>query len=319
MKKIFGPVPSRRLGRSIGINNIPPKICSYSCVYCQLGRAIEMSVTRREYYKPQDLIDEVGQRLRELSERGEKPDYLTFVPDGEPTLDLRLGESIAGLKQFGIPVALITNSSLMAEPALREELCGLDWISLKVDAVSPEVWKKIDRPHKDIDFPRMLHGVLTFSETFQGKLTTETMLVEDHNAVEDEIDKIAAFLEEVEPNIAYISIPTRPPAEKWVRPAGEEILGYAYHRFAEGLSRVEHLIGYEGNDFSSSGNSYEDILSITAVHPMRHDAVEELLAKGREDWKVVDRLLGDGKIICNEYNGQKYYLRKFREKQMGTR
>lgn len=319
MKKIFGPVPSRRLGRSIGINNIPPKICSYSCVYCQLGRAIEMSVTRREYYKPQELIDEVGQKLRELSDRGETVDYLTFVPDGEPTLDLRLGESIVGLKQFGVPVALITNSSLMADPVVREELNELDWISVKVDAVSPEIWKKIDRPHRDIDFSRMLHGVSTFAETFQGKLTTETMLVEGFNTGEDEINRISDFLEELEPGIAYISIPTRPPAEKQVKPAGEEALGYAYHRFAEGISRVEHLIGYEGNDFSFSGDAYEDILSITAVHPMRQDAVEELLSKGSDEWAVVDRLLEEGKIICNEYNEQKYYLRKFREKQMGAR
>jgi len=137
--------------------------------------------------------------------------------------------------------------------------------------------------------------------------------------VEEEIDGIAGFLERIEPQIAYISIPTRPPAEKWVRPAGEGVLGYAFHRFAEGLSRVEHLIGYEGNEFSFSGNPYEDILSITSVHPMRQDAVDELLAKSGDDWSVVDRLLSDGKILCNEYNGRKYYLRKFREKQMGSR
>ncbi|MFO7848725.1 MAG: radical SAM protein, partial [Spirochaetia bacterium] len=277
MENIFGPVPSRRLGRSIGINNIPPKVCTYSCVYCQLGRAIEMTAERRSFYTPAELVESAGRRIEELREKGEKIDYLTIVPDGEPTLDIHVGELIDGLRQFKIPVALISNGSLMADPQLREELMALDWLSVKVDAPDEETWRRIDRPHKKIDFRHMRAGIKFLAETFKGILTTETMLVKGVNDSRRQIDGIADFIETLEPVKAYISIPTRPPAESWVVPADEESIAYAYGTFASAIPFVENLIGYEGNEFNASGDARQDLLGITAVHPMRRDAVDELL------------------------------------------
>ena len=109
----FGPVPSRRLGRSLGINNIPAKVCSYSCIYCQLGRTIKISVERRAFYNPEKVFENVRRKVEEAKIRGEKIDYLTFVPDGEPTLDLNLGVEMELLKGMGIPIAVLTNSSLL--------------------------------------------------------------------------------------------------------------------------------------------------------------------------------------------------------------
>lgn len=315
---IFGPVPSRRLGRSIGINNIPPKTCSYACVYCQLGRAIEMRSARSSYYSPEEITAAVGEKLDELPS-GEKVDYLTFVPDGEPTIDKELGKSIAALKKFGIPMALISNSSLLADPQVREDLQGLDWISLKIDTVNEETWRKIDRPHKEIDFKKMLQGIRVFSETFGGKLTTESMFVKGLNATENEIDGIAEFLDKLEPNVSYAAIPTRPPAEGWVEPGPEKLVAYAYRRFAECVPRVELLIGYEGNAFSHSGDAYKDILGITAVHPMREDAVLKLLERDGAEWGLVEQLLEEGQLLKTKFGGHTYFLRKFRNKQMGGR
>ena len=318
MKHTFGPVPSRRLGRSIGINNIPPKVCSYACVYCQLGRAINMQSTRSSFFPAEQICAEVDERLAQLA-ADEQVDYLTFVPDGEPTLDSNLGSIIAALKKHKLPIALITNSSLMGIPEVREQLNELDWISLKVDAVHEDLWRKVDRPHKEIDFHRMMQGMITFSETFQGRLTTETMMIQGMNAKTEEIDAIAEFLERLEPNISYVAIPTRPPAEGSVRPADEEMIGYAYNRFAERVPRVELLIGYEGNAFSHSGDARDDILSITAVHPMREDAVGELLAKDGAGWEVVTQLIEQKKLLHTDFNGHTYYVRRFRDKQMGAR
>ncbi len=317
METVFGPVPSRRLGRSIGINNIPPKVCSYSCIYCQLGRALNMQYERSEFYDPQKVVDDVADRVEKTREGGTSVDYLTFVPDGEPTLDVHLGEEIAGVKELGIPVALISNSSLMAQPGLHDELAQLDWISLKIDSVNEETWKKLDRPHKRIHFTSMLEGIARFAENFNGKLTTETMLISGYNDTEEEIETIARFLERIEPAISYISIPTRPPAEKWAVAADEIKLAQAYSKFAGRVAHVEHLIGYEGNDFGFTGNAYDDILSITAVHPMRDDAVSELLEKDSADHEVLDKLIDEGRLLSAEYHGHKYYVRKFREKQMG--
>ena len=309
MAFVFGPVPSRRLGRSLGINNIPPKICSYSCVYCQLGRTLRMEGERRAFYKPKELIRAVRERVKELREGGERIDYLTFVPDGEPTLDANLGEEIAALKDLGIPIAVITNASLIACEDVREELSQADWVSLKVDATTEAVWKRVNRPHKALSLEEIQKGILKFARNFRGTLATETMLVSGVNDASEEIAAVAGFLAEVKPDIAYISIPTRPPAEPWVKPPTEEVLTQVYAIFEERLPHVELLIGYEGDAFAASGDAAHDLLSITAVHPMREGAVRQLLARDRADWDVVRELVHAGKLVELEYSGHRFYMR----------
>jgi len=313
----FGPVPSRRLGRSLGINNIPPKICTYSCVYCQLGRTFRMQVDRDAFYDPEEIIRAVEARLSELRRKDEPVDYLTFVPDGEPTLDLNLGQEIELLKQLSIPVAVITNSSLIFREAVREELSQADWVSLKVDAASEPVWRRINRPHKELDLAEIKQGLLEFARTFRGTLASETMLIQGLNEDTAELEKTAKLLAELEPAIAYIAIPMRPPTEAWVKPADEGAVARAYALFSERLPRVELLIGYEGNAFSTIGDAVQDLLSITAVHPMRKQAVQELLARDRADWEVVRRLLAEGKLVELTYRGERFYLRKLSGRSAG--
>ncbi len=308
---VFGPVPSRRLGRSLGINNIPAKICSYSCVYCQLGGTTRMSIEREEFYKPESILNEVKWKLKEAELRGERVDYLTFVPDGEPTLDVNLGREIKLLNQMGIPIAVLTNGSLLQFSDVRGNLMEADLVSLKVDAVSRDLWRRVNRPHRDLVIDDVLEGMAKFSKAFGGRLITETMLIDGVN-YGGELEMIADFLRELKPYRAYIAVPTRPPAEGWVKPASEELVNRAFHVFSErlGCEAVEYLIGYEGNAFSSSGDAEEDILSITAVHPMREEGVRELLRRAKADWGVVERLLDEGRLIELEYEGYRYYMRK---------
>ncbi len=312
----FGPVPSRRLGRSLGVNNIPDKICTYACVYCQIGRTLRMEIERRPFYEPELIFREVSEKVREARERGEPIDYVTFVPDGEPTLDINLGREIDLLKQLGIKLAALTNASLIWREDVREDLLKLDFVSLKVDAVSEALWRKIDRPHKSLNLEKILEGMLEFREEFRGKLVTETMLI-DGVDYGNEFERIAEFLEELKPDKAYIAIPTRPPAEPWVRPAREEVINMAFQTFSEhlGEDRVEYLIGYEGNAFAFTGNVEEDLLSITSVHPMREDAVREFLRKANADWDVIEKLIGEGKLIELEYNGKKFYMRRLKSRE----
>jgi wyosine [tRNA(Phe)-imidazoG37] synthetase (radical SAM superfamily) len=136
---VFGPVPSRRLERSLGMNNIPPKTCSYSCVYCQVGKTTNITVDRQAFYKPEELSRAVRRKVDEATARNVKIDYLTFVPDGEPTLDLSISKEISSLKQTGIPIAVITNASLLWRDDVKEDLRKADFISLKVDAVSEDL------------------------------------------------------------------------------------------------------------------------------------------------------------------------------------
>lgn len=307
---VFGPVPSRRLGRSVGINNIPPKICSYACVYCQLGRTLKMQIERKAYYNVEDIAKEVREKIEELKERGEKIDYLTFVSDGEPTLDVNIGNEIEALKPLGLKIAVITNSSLIWREDVRKELSKADWVSLKVDAATDEIWHKIDRPYRKLCHDDIFDGMMRFSENYEGFLATETMLVKGINDSEQELEKIAEFLVKLKPDKAYISIPTRPPAEKKVLPPEEYKINIAYQIFKQKGISSEYLLGYEGNEFSSTGDIEEDLLNITAVHPMKRLAVEKLLQKCNCDWDVINKLIDEQKLIKFEYQNETFYMRK---------
>lgn len=307
----FGPVPSRRLGKSLGINNIPVKVCSYACVYCQVGRTTRMVVERDQFYEPEDIVREAEERLHKAGSRSERVDYLTFVPDGEPTLDINLGREISKLKGLGIPIGVITNSTLLWREDVREELALADWVSLKVDCLRHEVWRKLNRPHKRLSLPSILEGMRDFARPFAGKLVTETMLVEGVNDSESGLQEIADFIRSLHPSRAYLSVPTRPPAMEWARPVCEETLARAHEIFAEHVEQVEYLVDYEGDAFASTGDVSSDLLSITAVHPMREEAVEALLRKTGASWDIVERLVQRGDLKKASFGGHLYYLRRF--------
>ncbi|MBN2085543.1 MAG: radical SAM protein [Anaerolineales bacterium] len=307
----FGPVPSRRLGKSLGINNIPPKTCTYSCVYCQVGRTTEMRVDRRSFYDPEAVFRDAREMVEQAKTNGERVDYLTFVPDGEPTLDVHLGGMISLLKPLGIPIGVITNGSLVWREDVREELAQADWVSLKIDSVREAVWRAVDRPHKALRPDSILAGMLDFAKGYTGKLVTETMLVAGHNDGADDVRDIADFLVRLNPDTAYLSIPTRPPAEKRVHIPEAETLNRAYQILTGKVKSTEFLIGYEGNAFAFTGDTEADLLSITAVHPMREEAVRDLLARAGAGWPLVERLKARGDLVESAYEGHRYFLRKF--------
>ncbi len=312
----FGPVPSRRLGRSLGINNVPPKSCSYSCVYCQVGKTIDLTITRRSFYKIEYIFEQVKRKVNETILRNELIDYLTFVADGEPTLDINLGNEISLLKQIGIPKAVITNSSLIWQNDIKQDLLKADFVSFKIDTVNEKLWKKINRPYKDLRLNTILEGISDFAKEFGGTFVSETMLIDGIN-YGDEFEQIAEFLKHLKRlDKAYIAIPTRPPTERWVTPAKEETVNEAFQVFAEelGANKLEYLIGYEGNAFSVTGRVEEDLLSITSVHPMRKEAVKEFLRKTNTSWSIIEKLLLEGKLVEREYAGKLYYMRKLASK-----
>ncbi|MGC9347715.1 MAG: radical SAM protein [Anaerolineae bacterium] len=306
----FGPVPSRRLGRSMGINNIPPKICTYSCVYCQLGRTIKMQVERQAFYEPKEVQSAVQEKVGRARESEESIDYLTFVPDGEPTLDVNLGREITLLRPLGIRIAVITNGSLVSREDVRTDLAKADWVSLKVDAASERVWRQVNRPDKALQLAAIQEGMLQFAESYTGKLMTETMLVKDLNDGEEQMREVAEFLTRLRPDIAYLAIPTRPPAEKWAQPPDEGIVNRAYQVLSESLERVEYLIGYEGNAFAFTGNVEDDLLSITSVHPMREDGVSEFLSRASADWSTVHQLVAQNQLVETKYGGHRFFVRR---------
>jgi wyosine [tRNA(Phe)-imidazoG37] synthetase (radical SAM superfamily) len=306
----FGPVPSRRLGRSLGINNIPAKICTYSCAYCQVGRTMQMEVKRRSYYPPKDIYEEVKEKADSSKSQGLAIDYLTFVPDGGPTLDIYLGQEIDMLRPLGIKIAVISNASLIWDEKVREELLKADWVSVKVDALEERIWRRMDRPHRAIEQQAILQGILDFSKDFKGVLVTESMLLADINDDEISVQAMAEFLVKVDPAIAYISVPTRPPAEKWAAPPSEASINHAYQILSAKMKRVELLVGYEGDNFDFTGNVERDLLAIAAFHPMREAAVRKFLQQAQENWQVVEKLIEQGLLVKTKYQGNSFYLRR---------
>jgi wyosine [tRNA(Phe)-imidazoG37] synthetase (radical SAM superfamily) len=314
----FGPVPSRRLGRSLGINNIPPKICSYACIYCQLGRPIKMRIGRQAYYLPRQIFQEVHQTIEQAGQDKHQIDYLTFVPDGEPTLDINIGKEIKLLRELEIPIAVITNSSLLWREDVKEELLKADWVSMKIDSVSENTWRKVDRPHHSLHLATILEGISVFGDQFKGELTTETMLVNKMNDDSEELKQISEFVARIEPSVAYLTIPTRPPAENYAIAPEEGKINQAYQIFKDKIPHVELLIGYEGNAFAFTGNVKEDLLSIMAVHPMRADAVDNFLKRSQSDWSIVHQMIQQGKLLETTFKGHTFYMKRFQRRKKRT-
>jgi len=271
-----------------------------------------MQINRREFYKQEEILHAVEKKVKEARERGEPVNYLTFVPDGEPTLDINLGKEIDMLRSLslGIKIAVITNSSLIWKEDVRDDLHKADWVSLKIDAVNQGIWRRINRPYGSLKLDKIQEGISGFSHTFNGELATETMLIQDVNDDTKEVEQVADFIAGLNSKKSYISIPTRPPAEKGVTPATECEINIAYQIFKARSINVEYLIGYEGNAFAYTGNVEEDLLSITSVHPMREDGVKEFLTKAKADWSVIKRLIDEDKLVQVKYKDKKFYMRK---------
>ena len=293
------------------MNNIPPKHCSYSCVYCQLGKTAHLEVERREFYRPEDIVREIEEALDSL--QGDL-DYVTFVPDGEPTLDRNLGKTIQLLRsRLDVRVAVITNASLLYLPDVRADLSEADLVSVKVDAVSERTWRLVNRPHPAISNRLRLEGLAKFSEEFSGTLISETMLVRGCNDSTREIELIGDFLARLNLHKAYIAVPIRPPAEKFVRPPTEDALTAAHEILASflGGERVELLMSYEGPQFSASGDPIESLLATISVHPMRLDYAESYLRRyNLNPREVLSSLQESGYLAIVEYLGKQFVVRR---------
>lgn len=305
----FGPVPSRRLGRSLGVNNIPPKHCSYACIYCQVGRTTSLEGDRSTFYPPAQVVSAVEHRVAACRASGQRIDYVTFVPDGEPTLDLHLGEEIQALRPVGISIAVITNGSLLWRPDVRADLQTADLVSVKVDAADEPTWRHVSRPNRVLSLPVVLDGIRQFATEYRGRLLTETMLVGGLNDEHGTVENLARFLETLRPSVAYIAVPTRPPAEADVRPPGERAVVVAYELLAARLPRVELLTGDEEGGFGCTGDAARDLMGILAVHPMLEDAGWRYLKEAGAGASVLGALLDRGRVVRVHHRGRVFLTR----------
>ena len=209
-RTVFGPVPSRRLGRSMGIDLVPFKTCSYDCIYCQLGRTTDLTVTRYEYVPLDAVIEDVRAGL------SRKPDYITLSGSGEPTLYSRLGELVAGIKEMtDIPVAVLTNGSLLWQPDLRRELAAADLLIPSLDAGDTAVFETVNRPHRSIDFDAMVEGLVQMRREFAGHFWLEVFLLNGYTALPAQLESLVALVRRIAPERVQLNTVCRPPAEDY--------------------------------------------------------------------------------------------------------
>lgn len=312
---VFGPIPSRRLGESIGVNNIPPKTCPYSCIYCQLGRTNKMQISRRSFYDPKEILKEAELKVEQLKKQNKHADYFSFVPDGEPTLDINLGKEIDLLKRFGIKIAVISNASLIWMDSVKNDLLNADWVSLSLDAADEKTWHKIDRPHNFLSFDKITKGIADFSKEYKGTLVTETMLVKGINDSNEHIEKLSEKIAEISPKTAYFLTPTRPPAEKYAESISDEKMkdcAALLHK-KSGVS-VGCITGSENSDgFFFSDNAIDDLLSIMSVHPVRESVVYNILKERDLENNIIDKLCKEKKILRFSFNGETFYRRNMQK------
>ena len=268
-----------------------------------------MQIKPKAFYTPGSILSSVETKLKQSHSSEIPVDYVTFVADGEPTLDINLKQEIKGVKELGCKSAVISNASLIWRPDVQDALMEADWVSLKVDAVIKNVWRRINRPHGKLLMQKILEGAIEFSDSYPGKLVTETMLVRDLNDDSEHLNHVAVYLSELNPKTAYLSMPTRPPAEARVRPPRENQLQMAYEIFRKELPDVAFNISYEGDDFQATDDVASDLLGITAVHPMREDAVFKFLRQAGADKGILEDLVLKNRLVKIEYEGKTYYLR----------
>jgi wyosine [tRNA(Phe)-imidazoG37] synthetase (radical SAM superfamily) len=306
VKYVFGPVPSRRLGKSLGIDPIPLKTCNWNCVYCQLGRSKPLRNERLEYFPRTEVIAEVKLALASYAQ-GEI-DWVTFVGSGETTLHASIGWLIQQVKSLTpLPVAVITNGSLFYIPELRHELSAADAVLPSLDAGNAQLYRMINRPHPEVTFERLLDGLIAFRKGYHGKLWVEVMLVQGLNDTETALIQIAEALKSIQPDEVHVLQPERPPAETWVQPTDEAGL----LRAQAILGNISRIIYPVRGSFNLNGSEplLEAIIGIIQRHPMKEDELIETLEhiSTEEVVEMLAELEKSGKAQVVERYGTRFW------------
>jgi wyosine [tRNA(Phe)-imidazoG37] synthetase (radical SAM superfamily) len=297
---VFGPVPSRRLGLSLGVSPIPEKTCNYTCTYCQLGRTTHMSNERKMFYP----VEEIAKEVKDALKKNESIDVVSIVGEGEPTLYLGLGELIDAIKTFtNKPIALITNGALFYDEQTRKECLKADIVLPSLDGYDELSWKAIDRPIGTLNFDKVLAGLIQFGIEYSGQHWIEIMLVKGVNDTDESLKAFSKVLSKIKYDRLYINTPVRPPAESFVQPTEHEIV----EKFAQTLkgTAIDSLVS---TGFSSDiSDNYDALHSIILRHPMNNFEIDNFLetrnSSKQERESVFSKLQNNDSITSTEYKG----------------
>lgn len=299
----YGPVPSRRLGRSLGVDLVPYKICSYDCVYCQLGRTTNLTLAREEYFPTKGLTEELKSRLA----HGHEMDYVTVSGSGEPTLHVDVGRVIESIKHHSsVPAAVITNGSMLTEPEVREALCRADLVVPSLDAVDQQTFDLVNRPVPGLRFQDVFEGLVRFSREYRGKLWVEVFLLEGMNADEEHLLRFRDLLAEVDHARIQLNTVVRPPAEESARRVSPEKLQYAAALFGEKAEIIAPLERRGVPEGEQAGAL--DVLALLRRRPCTlADVAAGLNIHPNHAVKLLQDLEARGRIVESRREGAVFY------------
>ena len=304
MKYFYGPVPSRRLGFSLGVDIIPVKTCSFDCVYCQVGRTTRLTTRRRSFVN----IGEFTRELRAIYARRPRIDYITIAGSGEPTLHKGLDSLIGIIKRethHAYPVAVITNSSLLYQKQVRKELLSADLIIPSLDAATRKTFNKIDRPHASVRFEKILEGLIRLRQEFKGKLWLEIMMLAGFNDSVQEWRAFKPLIAALAPEKVQINLPVRPSGAKINLPPYKKIL-----MFKKIIGpRAQIVPGfYKETKKQFSQSVQKDLVRMLSVRPTSYPDLLNCLGLERRELDRNLRLLStEGRIRSKMHRGKKFY------------
>lgn len=301
-KFIYGPIPSRRLGKSLGVSPIPKKACNYACIYCQLGQTQHMTNRRQMFFEVEEILKEVEAVLQTDIDF----DVITVVGEGEPTLYLGLEDLLKGIKAMtDKPLAVITNSGLMYLPEVRQALMSADIVLPSIDGYKAENFKKINRPYGKINFSEMAEGLNIFSKAYLGQLWAEIMLMKGINDSEDDFEAYKQVLEQLRYDRLYLNTPIRPPAEQSVEVISDEAMEKAVDKLGGIAINLMATNGF----YSEIEDDYQAILSIIKRHPMNQFELNHFLeSRGcQTQANLICQLEADPQIQMIVYKGYRTY------------
>jgi wyosine [tRNA(Phe)-imidazoG37] synthetase (radical SAM superfamily) len=303
-KYIFGPVPSRRLGRSLGVDLVPYKTCTFDCIYCDLGRTTHKTICRDSYVKPEEVRKELELTLPNLSR---KPDYITIAGSGEPTLNQHIGEIIHNIKDTTpIPLAVLTNSSLFSLQEVREALLGADVVIPSLDAVNDVVFQCLNRPHPSLKIDEIISGLVQFRKQYPGQIWLEVVFCRGLNDDKEEVERLGGIIEKIRPDRVHLNTPTRPPAEEFAYPLTTGRLKEIRDKLGDRAEIIPGFAAPLGEELNSVKDT--EILNLIKRRPCTTEDISRALGLRIEEVvKRLNHLAKTGAIRYRMYEHHCYF------------
>ncbi len=301
MGHIFGPVPSRRLGRSLGVDLVPFKTCTYDCIYCQLGPTTNKTTERREWVPLDDVLAELPEHL------GSKPDYITLSGSGEPTLYSRMGELIAGIRSMTrVPVAVLTNGSLLWREEVRRQLMDAHLVVPSLDAGHERMFQAVNRPDESISFDRMLEGLIALRREYRGEYWLEVFLLAGHTAADEEVAKLAECVRRIKPDRVQLNTATRPTTESYAVMVDRERMADLALQFEPAAEVIADYRGVHAQSDFKAGR--ESILEMIRRRPCSIEDIADGLGMHRNEViKYIEELDAEKLLEKRSSGGRLYY------------